>query len=741
MNISPDPEIKSEPPEPASEPPGSSVRLAWRRWAAASLDLADALARSFSIPVLFFGLGLAVYLVIRLVRLEDFPIYFFADEAVQTLFAEQLIKSGFRDSSGIWLPVYVEAAASRWTPLLSMYFQALALMLFGKSIFVTRATSAIISVLAPLAVGLSLKQVFKLRTWWAGALLLSMIPAWLLHSRTAFETVLTTTFYACFLLSYLLYRTSSPKALYAALVFAAATFYTYSNGQVVILGAGMLLLLSDLPYHWQQRRTLLVGAGLGVVLALPFLLFSWFHPEALSQHLRAVNSYWFQPLTLFEKIGIFFQKAFYGLSPQYWFFPNAQDLPRHRWDHQGHILLGMLPFVLVGLLICLRKIRSAPHRAVLLAALATPAGAALVEIGITRLLAFVIPASLFAGIGLDWVLEQGSQLLGKWRSTRVNAPADRAAQNPGKETPYTSLLAVVTFLILAAGNIHLLNQALKEGPLWFSDYGLYGMQYGAKQLFEQAIPDLLAQDPQAQVLVTSTWANGADRFLNFFFTPTELKRVRVDGIQTYLFKLVPLKGNEVFIMSPAEFQEALDSPKLTNIRLEQTLNYPDGSPGFLFVRLEYAPGAEAVFAAEKEARRALVEAQVSLEGQPVAVRHSVIDMGSPDLIFDGDHFTLMRGLEANPFVLELTFPEPRRFTQVEADFGLANITLTALLYPEDQDTPLSYTASRSNSNSQDPLMSLDLSGAPPVTRLRFEILNRAAGEIANIHIRELTLLP
>ena len=67
-----------------------TIRLAWRRWAAASLDLADALAGSFSIPVLFFGLGLAVYLLIRLVRLEDFPIYFFADEAVQTLFAEHL---------------------------------------------------------------------------------------------------------------------------------------------------------------------------------------------------------------------------------------------------------------------------------------------------------------------------------------------------------------------------------------------------------------------------------------------------------------------------------------------------------------------------------------------------------------------------------------------------------------------------------------------------------------------------
>ena len=194
-------------------------------------------------------------------------------------------------------------------------------------------------------------------------------------------------------------------------------------------------------------------------------------------------------------------------------------------------------------------------------------------------------------------------------------------------------------------------------------------------------------------------------------------------------------------MSPAEYQEALDSRKLTNIRLEQTLNYPDGSPGFLFVRLEYAPGAEAVFAAEKEARRTLVEAQVNLEGQTVAVRHSVIDMGSPDLIFDGDHFTLMRGLEANPFILELTFPEPRRFTQVQADFGLANLTLTALLYPEGQEMPLSYESRRSNSNDQDPLMSLDLSGSPAVTRLRFEIFNRAAGETANIHIRELTLLP
>lgn len=745
MNAAPEPTVPGQSTEtetetPVSEPPGNglSVHQAWQHWRSATLDLAEALARPLFLPELFFLLGLGVYLVTRLVRLEEFPIYFFADEAVQTLFAEQLIRSGFRDTSSIWVPVYVEAAASRWTPLLSMYFHALSLTLFGKSIFITRATSAVISLLAPLSVGLVLRNVFKTRSWWAGVLLLGIIPAWLLHSRTAFETVLTATFYACFLLGYLLYRTRSPHYLYLALVCAAATFYTYSNGQVVMLGAGVLLFLSDLPYHWQQRRTLLKGILLGVVLALPFILFRYHHPEALGDHLRVVYSYWYHPIPLTEKIAIFLQKMAYGLSPQYWFLPNGQDLPRHRWDNQGHILLGLLPFVLAGVLICLRHVRSAPHRALLLAAVATPMGGALLEIGVTRGLAFVIPASIFAGLGLEWALQQASRLLGR---SSPKPPVTTVAESPGKALPYTSLLAGGTFLILTLVSFNLLYQALTQGPRWFSDYGLYGMQYGARQLFEQAIPELLAQDEQAQVLVTSTWSNGTDRFLGFFFNQEELRRVRIEGVQTYLFHMTPLSGNEVFVMTPAEYEKAVTSPKLANVRLEQTLYYPDGSSGFLFVRLAYAPDAEAIFAAEKEARRALVEAQVTWEGQVIALRHSVIDMGGPELIFDGDLFTLMRGLEANPFVLELTFPEAQRFSQVQADFGLAQVTFTALLYPAGEGEPLRYEASRSNSASLETLMSLDLSGSPLVTRIRFEILDRAAGEAANIHIRELTLVP
>src|SRR3989337_1972766 len=48
-----------------------------------------------------FGFALGVYLATRLIGLEDFPIYFFTDEAVQTLLASDYVQNGFRDNNGL----------------------------------------------------------------------------------------------------------------------------------------------------------------------------------------------------------------------------------------------------------------------------------------------------------------------------------------------------------------------------------------------------------------------------------------------------------------------------------------------------------------------------------------------------------------------------------------------------------------------------------------------------------------
>ncbi|MGD8822684.1 MAG: glycosyltransferase family 39 protein, partial [Anaerolineales bacterium] len=198
--------------------------------------------------VVLFGLALLIYLLTRLIALEDFPIYFFTDEAVQTQLAADFIRDGFRGYDGVLLPTYFENA-SLFNLSLSVYVQVLPTFFFGKSVFVTRAVSVLITLTGVWAVGLILKNIFKLKLWWAGVLVLSITPVWFLHSRTAFETVIMVSMYAWFLYFYLLYREKDPKYLYLALLFGALTFYSYSPGQLIMVGTGLFLLFSDLRYH------------------------------------------------------------------------------------------------------------------------------------------------------------------------------------------------------------------------------------------------------------------------------------------------------------------------------------------------------------------------------------------------------------------------------------------------------------------------------------------------------------
>ena len=70
----------------------------------------------------------------------------------------------------------------------------------------------------------------------------------------------------------------------------------------------------------------------------------------------------------------------------------------------------------------------------------------------------------------------------------------------------------------------------------------------------------------------------------------------------------------------------------------------------------------------------------SSTGRPVSVLHSKFDVGQLQDLFDGDPFTLVRTVVDNPFVIDLTFPEPRPLTGVTLttatmDFNAA-ITLT-----------------------------------------------------------------
>jgi hypothetical protein len=168
------------------------------------------------------------------------------------------------------------------------------------------------------------------------------------------------------------------------------------------------------------------------------------------------------------------------------------------------------------------------------------------------------------------------------------------------------------------------------------------------------------------------------------------------------------------------------------------LTYPNGEPGFYFVHLSYVDNIDEILSAEQEVRRALQEATVMINGEPVQVRYSMLDMGTIDLLFDGNLQTVARTLEANPFVIELTFPEPHQFNGYTMLLGSADVRVTTLLSPAPGGQPLESVASFDGSVST-PELNVSFGQVVTAQVVRFEILEPYTGEPANVHVWEITL--
>lgn len=710
-------EAASPAPEPVAPPAPAAVARERQPWAFRLPERLAALpwARVLTPEMLLFSFGVLVYLLTRFIGLSAFPIYFFSDEAIQANLASDFLQRGLRDHTGTFLPPYF-LNDRNWNLSFSIYVHSLPVLLFGKSVVITRGTSVLVSLLAPIVIALILKQIFKIRFWWLGPLVLSVLPAWFLHSRTAFETVMMVAFYACFLYCYLRYRYEDPRYLYPAIVLGAMTFYSYTNGQGVMLVSGVLLLLSDLRYHLRQPlRRLLLAVGLLALMAVQFVRFRLLYPDAVAAQLQSLDSVWTRPLSFSEKVMLFGQNYLNGLSFGYWFLPNNMDLDRHRWLGLGHLPLLLAPLILLGLWVCLRNWRSSAHRLVLIAVLAAPFSSALVAIAITRVLAMMVPATLLACLG--------AEQLRVWLARRV-------PQLP---------LALGSAALLAVCSFGLLRSALVDAPTWFSDYGLGGMQYGAQQLFGEALPEEMAKTPGDIFLVASSWANNTDTYAWFFLNDSQRAQMRFASVDEFLL----YKGENIeryrFVLTSEEYQRAIDSGKFVMPEPERVLYYPNGLPGFYFTRLSYVPGIDEIFQAERAARQELLQETVIVGGQETQVRFSRLDIGEIVNVFDGDVSTLLRGMEANPFVFEFEFSEPRSIGELVLDTAAMEFSLRIIATPATGGEPL-ITEQVFRGLPGEPHVELPLTGgAQPLSTLRIEITNLNEGDVAHIHVRELQL--
>ena len=134
---------------------------------------------------------------------------------------------------------------------------------------------------------------------------------------------------------------------------------------------------------------------------------------------------------------------------------------------------------------------------------------------------------------------------------------------------------------------------------------------------------------------------------------------------------------------------------------------------------------------------------VTLDGSEVEIHHSVLDIGELQDALDKNAGTLMRGAADNPFILDMTFTQPRNMSGMTLTLGsMADVIFKATFTLADGR--VSETTLESTTLPPDPRVELRLTeGAQNVIAVHIEILDRRLppSEGFHTHVREIQILP
>jgi hypothetical protein len=661
--------------------------------------------------MIFFGAALCIYTLTRFLYLEDFPIYFFTDEAAQQVRARALWDNLFFDEHGYFLPV---TTAGPWFRFVSLahYIQLPAWLIFGNTIYAVRGTSALLTLGGVWGLSLILRRYFDCKIWWLTPLVMLTMPAWFLHSRTAFECVYTVVFYIWFCYFYLGYLSGKLRDLYWAAAFGALTFYSYSAGPAVMAITSLLLLLSDINYHLQKIQTVSKAFALTCACLIPYGLFFIHYPESPAMHMEMYSTILTSNIPMGEKLKMILNSYLSGLTHHFWFEWERANI-RHQIKDLAHLLPATAPFFYLGLGLTLFHIKKSSSRLVLILILASSTGAAFVKPEITRNLTFLVPACLLILTGTDFLIQRTP-----FRALRSGIPS-------------------VLFILLSLYSFSLTITCLKKSPFWFDLYTLHGLQWGSKQLVRDAIPEYLKQHPDETIYLATEWANSPDYITSFFNSPPN---VHFDDINPYLETLQELpKGT--FIITESQFQKIVQSKILEFRHTREVMCFPDGSRAFHFLKLRYAENASTLITEAVRERQQLSTGYVrTIDHQIWKVRHSLMDMGDIKMLFDGDKKQLARGGGGHPFIVEIDFPQNKVLHGVEVVFIQEN-NLTAI--PKNEKGECLGTFS-GKLKKTDPIFPLLRVGFPdlkqPVRSIRLEMReeNKADFEAVIMHVKEIT---
>lgn len=135
----------------------------------------------------------------------------------------------------------------------------------------------------------------------------------------------------------------------------------------------------------------------------------------------------------------------------------------------------------------------------------------------------------------------------------------------------------------------------------------------------------------------------------------------------------------------------------------------------------------------------LASADIQLGNETIRMIHSPLDIGSPKDVFDGNLDTLMRGRSANPFILDLMFPQPEAIRGFTMDMGRMDFKLRVTVYAPGSSEGVFYEGEYRNQPAI-PHVDLDFGKGPgQVRRIHIEIEQIDPPNEVHVHVREVVL--
>jgi hypothetical protein len=213
------------------------------------------------------------------------------------------------------------------------------------------------------------------------------------------------------------------------------------------------------------------------------------------------------------------------------------------------------------------------------------------------------------------------------------------------------------------------------------------------------------------------------------------------SVDSYIQNMQVLDSSTTLVMLSNEYDDLIKSEKFTDIHIKKMIPYPDGKPGFYFIKMRYVDNVEEIFNLEKIARHELIGADMILQdGSLAGVHFSPLDLGTIKDVLDGDVQTIARSWEANPFQFIFDFPEPRMINEIMLTVGGEPTRIEMDLWTSMDAIPAQFVLNLEE--TPDPRMALvKVNLQQPVIKAEIQVYNLNESEPAHVHVWEIRFLP